>query len=62
MKTLTREQYLAEFKKRAGEINISRESAISFYHGIGVLTPTGRISKNYHVVPGKDMPKPVRGK
>jgi len=47
MATLTREQYLDEFKKRANAINESKEIAIAFYNEIGVLTPTGRISKNY---------------
>jgi len=60
MTTLTREQYLKEFKKRADEINSSKESAIAFYNEIGVLTPTGRISKNYYHVLGKDEPEPVR--
>ena len=60
MKTLTREQHSAEFKKRAEEINSSKESALAFYNKIGVLTPTGRISKNYYHKPGKDEPTPVR--
>ncbi len=62
MKTLTRAQYSAEFKKKAEEINNTRESALSFFNKIGVLTPTGRISKNYYHTPGKDEPKPVRRK
>lgn len=60
--TLTREQYLEEFKKRAEAVNESKEKAIAFYNKIGVLTPTGRISKNYYHTPGKNEPKPVRKK
>lgn len=47
MKTLTRKQYLEEFAKKAEQVNSTKQSAISFYNKIGVLTPTGRISKNY---------------
>ena len=47
MKTLTRKEYTEEFKRRAELINSSKQTAITFYNQIGVLTPTGRLSKNY---------------
>ncbi len=46
-KTLTREEYLREFRKRAKAINESRETALTFFKEIGVLSSTGKISKNY---------------
>jgi hypothetical protein len=59
MATLTREEYLKEFKRKAEQILSSKESALSFYQRIGVLTPTGRITKNYKYIP-QDSPTPVR--
>lgn len=56
MKTLTREQYLSQFRKEAALVNSTKTSAISFYNEIGVLTPTGRVSKNYKLA----SPKPPR--
>lgn len=59
MVTLTREEYLKEFKRKADQILSSKENALSFYQRIGVLTPTGRITKNYRYVP-QDNSRPVR--
>lgn len=60
MATLTREQYLQALRKKANEINTDRETAISFYHKIGVLTATGKVSKNYKHVPTQVNPKPLK--
>lgn len=60
MNTLTREQYLKEFRRKAQKVNSSRETAISFYNKIGILTPTGRVSKNYKHVPSKSSSKPTK--
>ena len=47
MKSLTREEYLKEFKKKAKAICASKESALAFYAKIGVLNPDGTIHTNY---------------
>ncbi len=60
MATLTREEYLKEFKRKAEQIISSKENAVSFYQKIGVLTPTGRITKNYKHTPNQDTSSPVR--
>jgi len=46
-KTLNRKQYLSAIKQTAKEINSSKDKAIEFYSSIGILTPTGRVAKNY---------------
>jgi hypothetical protein len=60
MATLTREEYLKEFKRKAEQIISSKENAVSFYQKIGVLTPTGKISINYRHTPNQGNPKPAR--
>lgn len=60
MATLTREEYLKEFKRKAEQILSSRENAVSFYQKIGVLTPTGKISKHYRPTPDQGASGPVR--
>lgn len=60
MVTLSRKQYLEEFKKKAEAINTSKQSAMAFYQKVGFLTPTGRITKQYRNVPSGDNSGPVR--
>ena len=47
MKDIFSKTGMREWKSALNSINKTKESAISFYKEVGVLTPTGRISKNY---------------
>ncbi len=47
MKDVFSKEGMREWKSAIKSINSSKENAIKFYKSVGILTPTGRISKAY---------------